>query len=309
MTAGGEVETRRYTVFGLIMDSEIELPELAASAHVGHADISVRLAPVGKGQGLAGDGGYIHRVPDVGAYLVAGGTSILVDPEPAAHESHVRLFLLGTALGIALHQRGLLPLHANGIEIEGRAVLFMGASGAGKSTLASWFVGKGHRLLADDVCAVTIADGQPRVLPGVPRFRLWEDALARQGLSLDGLSLSYAGDETYRKFDVPVGSDARVGDCLPLGGIYVLERGERNGVTPLAGMTALEQLYAHTYRGEYVARLGLREPHLRMCSLLANDVPMFAAVRLWGPARMELENEALLEHALGLALGIAHNQL
>ena len=303
MTMDGEAETRRYAVCGLIVDSEIELPELPASARVGRADISVRLGAVGKGDGLASGGGYIHRVPDVGAYLVARGASIIIEPEPAAHESHVRLFLLGTALGIALHQRGLLPLHANGIEIEGRAVLFMGESGAGKSTLASWFVGKGYRLLADDVCAVTVVDGRPRVLPGVPRFRLWEDAISRQGLSLDGLSLSYAGDETYRKFDVPVGSGDRVAGCLPLGGIYVLERGESNNVTPIAGMAALEQLYAHTYRGEYVAHLGLREPHLRMCSLLANEVPMFAAARLWGPARMEQGNQALLGHVLELGVG------
>lgn len=295
-----DVKARRYGIFGLVLESEIELPELPISGSDGPADISVCFGLVAGGEGLAGGDQYIHRVADVGAYLIASGCSILVDPEPTAHESHIRLFLLGTALGIALHQRGLLPLHANGIEIEGRAVLFMGSSGAGKSTLASWFVRKGYRLLADDVCAITIADGQPLVMPGIPRFRLWEDAISQQGLSLDGLSLSYAGDATYRKFDVPVGSCDRVGDCLPLGGIYVLGRSVEASIRPISGMPALQELYAHTYRGEYVAHLGLGEKHLRVCSFLASEVPMFASHRKWNLSKMGHENEALLNHALDL---------
>lgn len=293
--------SKRYELFGLLIESAIELPELAVSVREGAADIAIRLGEVVDAEGLVGECCYVHRVPDVGAYRVAGGASITIDPDPAAHESHIRLFLLGTALGIALHQRGLLPLHANGVEIAGRAILFMGASGAGKSTLASWFVGKGYRLIADDVCAVSVAGGKPIVLPGIPRFRLWEDALARQGRTSDGLSLSYADDESYRKFDVPVGEGSRVPASLPLGAIYVLQRSAEASVRPVAGLAAIEHLYAHTYRGEYVALLGLREAHLRNCASVAERVPIFEARRIWDVSAMDRDNAVLLRHATGIA--------
>lgn len=292
---------RRYELFGLSVESAIELPELAPSMREGPADIAVRLGHVAEVEGLVGDH-YVHRVPDVAAYRIRDGRSIIVDPHPAADESHVRLFLLGTALGIALHQRGLLPLHANGVEIDGRAILFMGASGAGKSTLASWFVNKGYRLIADDVCAISTAGGRATVLPGIPRFRLWEDALAQQGRTSEGLSLSYAGDENYRKFDVPVDEGSRVRGGLPLGAIYVLQRSAEASITPIAGLAAIEALYAHTYRGEYVALLGLEEAHLRSCTLLAGRIPMFETGRFWDLSAMEDDNVALLRHTTGIAV-------
>ena len=50
-----------------------------------------------------------------------------IDPEndftaPGASSRNVRVFLLGSAFGALLHQRGLLPLHANAVEVDGRAV-------------------------------------------------------------------------------------------------------------------------------------------------------------------------------------------
>ena len=65
-------------------------------------------------------------------------------------------------MGAALHQRGILPLHANAVEIDHRAVAFMGASGAGKSTLAAWFHDQGYPILADDVCVIRADDGAAR---------------------------------------------------------------------------------------------------------------------------------------------------
>ena len=77
-----------------------------------------------------------------------------------------------------LHQRSLLPLHANAMVVEGRAIGFMGHPGAGKSTLAAWFHDRGFDVLADDVCVVTPGpDGRPLAHPGIPRLRLWREAL------------------------------------------------------------------------------------------------------------------------------------
>jgi hypothetical protein len=84
---------------------------------------------------LAGAGPPIHglqvagrdamlTVPNIGRYLVRDGREIIVDPAPDAPDRDVRLFLLGSTLGILCHQRGLLPIHANAIVVGGGAVAF-----------------------------------------------------------------------------------------------------------------------------------------------------------------------------------------
>ena len=138
-------------------------------------------------------------------YAVLEGRRIIVDPADGADPRNVRLYLLGSAMGLLLHQRGVLPLHANAVEIDGQAFAFMGPSGAGKSTLAAWFHDQGLRVVADDVCAVHFdAQLRPWVSQGLPRLRLWKSALEATGRSDGHFQRSYAGDEQWDKFDVPL---------------------------------------------------------------------------------------------------------
>ena len=113
------------------------------------------------------------------------------------------LYLLGSARGALLHQRGLLPLHANAVVLAGRAIAFCGHSGAGKSTIAAWFHDRGDPILADDICAVDgAATGEIIAYPGVPRLRLWRDALEKGGREASGYRRSF---DSLDKWDVPIG--------------------------------------------------------------------------------------------------------
>ena len=105
------------------------------------------------------------EIDQVARYLVSGGCEITVEPHPAADAKDVRLFLLGSAMGALLHQRGVWPLHGSAVAIQHGAVLFVGAKGSGKSTLAGAFHQRGFQVLSDDVCAVTVGDDG--MLPGV----------------------------------------------------------------------------------------------------------------------------------------------
>src|SRR5687767_37791 len=117
-------------------------------------DVTISIGAVGPVSGPPGvdlqDDALVLRIPEVASYRI-DATSILVSPAPAVPEQNLRLYLLGSAFGALLHQRGLLPLHANAVEIDGKAVAFMGASGEGKSTLAAWFHDRGFNIIADDV--------------------------------------------------------------------------------------------------------------------------------------------------------------
>ena len=161
------------------------------------------------------------------------------------------MFLLGSAFALLLHQRGLLALHGNSVVIDGHAYVFVGPSGSGKSTLAAWFHDRGYQLIADDVSVVAFSStGEAEVRPGLPRFRLWHDAIASSGREIKGLQHSYEEDDPLGKYDVPASLLAR--DTTPLGGVLLLERGDKTFINPLKGLEAIEVLFANLYRGEYL---------------------------------------------------------
>ena len=103
--------------------SELALPELLAAPPDGQPEVTIRLGrlPAG-GPGLqATDHGMLLTVDGIAQYAIADGADITIDREPGVPDANVRLYLLGSAMGVLLHQRGLLPLHANAVEIGGKA--------------------------------------------------------------------------------------------------------------------------------------------------------------------------------------------
>lgn len=217
------------------MRSAIALPELAAAEPDDiRPVVEIRLGAVRaahaegdepawalKRSGERSGGSALLTVARVARFLVQGGDTIVVEPLPGASERRVRLFLLGSALGILCFQRGLLPLHANAVVAGDGAYAFAGASGAGKSTLAGHFARAGYDVLCDDVCAVSFdAAGRPVVWPGLPRVKLWRDAaeaLGHEPASLDRVA------EDVDKYHVGLPAP-RQNSPVPLRRVYLLER-------------------------------------------------------------------------------------
>lgn len=240
-------------------------------------------------------------IAGVGRYWMARGREIIVEPAPGASDRNLRLYLLGSAFGAILHQRGILPLHANAVEIGGNAVAFSGHSGAGKSTLAAWFHDRGYRVISDDVCAITMnASGLPVVQGGLPRLRLWRDALNASGRAVEGFDQSYDGAD---KYDVPTRSGSTAGG-VALAAVYLLGRGEgsfsEQGVQRLRGIEAIDALVANTYRGAFAREMDQARQNLEACLAVMRSVPIFKADRTWGFEAFELQARALERHALSV---------
>jgi hypothetical protein len=129
---------------------------------------------------------------------VRDGREIVVNPLPDAPPETVRLFLLGSAFGALLHQRGILPIHGSAITYQGQAFILTGISGAGKSTLAAALVRKGCKLLTDDVAAITFNQaGTPWVQPAYPQQKLWRDSAVMMKLATGRLIRVMADMEKY----------------------------------------------------------------------------------------------------------------
>lgn len=295
-----------YRAFGLRIHSEIPLPELpqAAADDAIAADVQVRLGAVDPNLPDAQEiepGVYATRDQLLldfreARYRIRNGCEIVVEPAPGASDRDVRIYLLGSAMGAIFHQRGLLPLHANAIEIDGQAVAFVGPSGAGKSTLAAHFHRLGRRVLCDDVCVVSFdAAGIPMAWPGVPRIKLWSDALKAFGRDDHGLQPVGGGLD---KYSLPMPGELPHAP-LPLARIYMLEQASAEataGIRVLAGAEAVDALVNNIYRWEFTAPLGRSEAQFANALSLLKRSRMFAASRAWGFDVFEAEAAKLEQH-------------
>ncbi|MHB1223318.1 MAG: phosphoenolpyruvate carboxykinase (ATP) [Gemmatimonadaceae bacterium] len=227
-----------YLVFGGVLRSELQWPELRACPPVSHPDWTLargrRLAlpraasclgvhryadDVEVGLWRAGD---LWRVTtsDIGDFdLTDAGRRIVWRSDSHEGEELARFDLLGRVLPLALHRGGSLSLHGSAVATPAGAVLLLGAKGRGKSTLALTLAQRGAPLLTDDVAVVECSGTGCEVRPGVHVMRLWPDAAARLGTGDYG-----PPGRVGRKLVVhSLPSALRAGSVVPLAAVYLLE--------------------------------------------------------------------------------------
>jgi hypothetical protein len=205
--------------------------------------------------------------PEACTILVRQGREITVNPVLGADPGLVRLYLLGPALAVLLHQRGLLVLHASAVILDGGAAAFLGHSGHGKSTMAAALHARGCRVVSDDVVALDLSGGgEPVALPGVPEVRLWPDALLALGEIPDTLPRVHPSEE--KRAHAVTGVD---GAPTALRRVYVLADGEVPEIEPLDGHAAAFELLQHSYVAPALERL-VSSRHLAQCARLARAV-------------------------------------
>lgn len=109
-----------YWAFGLRIHAEIVCPELPPHPQAtGNPDVTIRLLTPVESISESLENGYFEvrpgifrmAVPGVAQYQVEDGNRISIEPLAGASQEEVRLFLLGSAMGALLYQRGLFPLH------------------------------------------------------------------------------------------------------------------------------------------------------------------------------------------------------
>lgn len=274
-----------YTVYGLTVVSALECPGLLWGE--GAPDVTIRYGQVPTTLGNVRDRGVAYEVNSsqfllyprhIARYLVSVGTEVVIERGQNSRDEDLRVFLLGAVFGALLHQRGILPLHGSAIETSRGAVIFAGPSGSGKSTLAAAFQRRGYRVLADDICAVSLdGDGRPRVFPAYPQLTLWADAaeylqqnvtiLRRVRVSLEKYALPLRGAFSTQP--------------LPLYAVYELDTTNTRTftLTPLRGKGKLELLLHNTYRKRWLRGMGKSAVNFQQCAQTSRCVNVSRIVR------------------------------
>jgi len=270
-----------YRVHGLVIASELDFPELATiDRHSALTpDIAVKLGRFPPDlETRATDipdmsvtpGGVLLTVPEeAGRFQISRGAEVTVEVAHGADMSLLRLFFFGSVMGLLCHQRGLLPLHASAVAFDGQAIAFCGAAGIGKSTLAAVCVASGAQLVADDILVVSSQAGSHAAAnPGMPKMKLWRDAIEGLGRTTAGLSRDWARAD---KFHVPAGPKM-VTKPVRLSRIFVLAddaNADAGEIELLSGSEALSELIQNTYRPEYLDLADRRAAHFADCVRLA----------------------------------------
>jgi hypothetical protein len=215
------------------------------------------------------DGGYVLGVPGIARYDIRP-ESVTVHSLEQADPQAVQLFLWGSAAGAVLHLHGMLPLHGSTVQLpNGTAAVFCGHSGAGKSTTVAALGRRGLSCLADDVSAIRLDEsGQAWVYPGLPRTKLWGNALSLLDMA-QGQQIREGVDKYY--VDMPVCVEP-----LRLTRLYELDVKQGAGLTvlPIVGMGRVTTLLSQTYRPLFVDTLGLQAAHMARVARLAPQLKM-----------------------------------
>jgi hypothetical protein len=267
--------------YGLTILSSLPCPELLPAT--GTPQVRVRYGDVPRDwQGvenngvrfLATPGQLLLDVERVGRFQVRNGNEIIIDRHPGACDDDVRLFLLGSAFGALMHQRGLLVLHGSTVKAGDGCVIFLGRCGAGKSTVATVLHRRGYACLGDDVSAISLEeDGVPYAAPAYPQAKLWVDTLEHFGIDAAGLRRIRP---TREKRALPF-RPACDEDRIPVQRLYVLSpAAERRDLFlgAVRGVPKCRVLRDYTYRFEYLQGLNLAAEHFKQISHLASRLPI-----------------------------------
>lgn len=273
-----------YTAFGLNIESDLPLKPLREINAAESIDVSIRLGNVDKAGLTAPDNikpfcqqaknQHWFFVPDIAYFYITNGDSVVVDPIEGSDPQSVKLYILGTCMGIIFHQRDLLVIHGNAVRFGDKAVVFSGNSGNGKSTLAAAFHQKGYDILADDLAVI---DKNGLCYPSYPQLKLWQDTAKKLNIDTKDLKRirlqvnKYALPLTKGFYDKP----------LPVAGLYVLHNHNKDEFIfeSIEGVEKLKPLRGQTYRIKQVEGLGLKSQHFQACIKLANNIKVTRITR------------------------------
>lgn len=238
-----------------------------------------------------------------GAYILlkyCDGTEFMVDRDgcriwakwidPLTLED-TATYLLGPILGFVLRLRGIVCLHASGVAIGDRAVLFLGQAGAGKSTTAAAFAQSGYCVLCDDVAALSLKNGQFFVQPGYPRLRLWSKSVVALFGSPESLPRIVPTHPTWDKryLDLAQKDYQFQENSLPLARIYRLSQRLDRAIAPkierMSSQAGMMSLIANTYTN-YLLTKQMRSKEFEVLGKLLHSVPLQQLHPHADPARL-----------------------
>lgn len=275
----------KYRAYGLNISSEIFIPELL-EREGGDEDVLIRYGCVNRPD-FHGDTHYIIEQPspdqyvyyinDIGGIRVEGKDKIIVSPLDGSEERGFRFLVSGIALGILLHKRGFMALHASAVVLQNHAIGFAGAKGMGKSTTAAAFHARDYSVITDDLLILKPADDGVTAYPGFPHLKLYPQSIRESFREDPGQIPKIDPLGTKRSYKANTGF---LGRPLPLRCLYVLdykdpESGNNSPCSEiLKGRRACIEMIRHSYVPRLLPKEAVSSEYLAQCEEIVKRVPL-----------------------------------
>ena len=269
-----------YHAFGLNIATDLTIPEFLALKDSTPIDIIIQAGFAADLKPCEQQENYqrlVINIPSVVRILIETGTRITYEQSPTCDHDHLRLFLLGSAMGALLQQRGHIVLHGNAVSQDGiNATIFVGHSGAGKSTLAAWHYQQKARVLADDVSAIFFdGSGTPYVIPSYPQIKLWQSSADLLNIPTEDLRKLRQGEA---KFALPIIDRFHP---TPLVVTRIVEINPKLSTnTTYHGLGKLTLLKTHSYRYPFLRRMQLTDTYHKSLLQLAKHISVSTTNRI-----------------------------
>jgi hypothetical protein len=266
-----------YFAYGLKIKSAIAVPEFLPSEDHDNPDLIINTATEDAIPEEARELWYfkvsrdesIMHHKEAGIFWIRKGKEITIIPKSETEETHTRLYLVGTVMGIVLYQRGLLVLHASAIDVDGQAVAFSAESGCGKSSTAAAFQTFGHRFVCDDVLGINLENNLATVFPAFPQLKLASEVAEVLGHGKDSL---FTLDRQEEKKGLRV-ADRFLQTPLQLKCIYLLTKSTSINIETVGGHDVLMELIRQTLPTRWNGPGGAI--HFQQCTELIKRVPIY----------------------------------
>lgn len=293
---------RRYDVYGAVLESGIDFPELPPSTTSATARWSfdaVGALPAMRSPVTLGDDhiyGAVHarysqhadghriHVDDTGTFDIDSDRRRLRWEERGdAWPDFVRSHLTGRVIATALYLDGLLPLHGSAVETANGVIGFLAPKGYGKSTLALALTHAGARLVTDDTLPIELPmrEGDhdrdhPRAVvrawPGVHSIRLKDDSVRALDTARPAI-----GTNEGKHIITELPGDRRMTQPTPLIALYLLDPVHPEGAdvswVALPSVLAAMSVVAHVKIGKMLGTAAA-PVMLERAAAIARQVPV-----------------------------------
>ncbi|WP_283676444.1 hypothetical protein [Clostridium perfringens] len=276
-----------YKVYGLIVESNIEIPELLSiDKNENKVDIKIKkdIIPKDVIEKIPSYSWFkydvdsmVFTVKNIGSFYIYDGKNIIVQPSENADNQGIKTFILGTSFGMILLQRNKVAIHGGAILIGENAIILTGQSGAGKSTLTNAFRQYKYPFMADDVSSTIELQDVIFIEPAYPQQKICRDAMEKMGYRIDDFKLI---DEDREKYVIPT-HESFVKEKRKLQAIFEIEPydGEAVKIEEISGGEKMKTILRNIYRIEIIAPHGIPPAYFKKVINIAKNTLVFRIKR------------------------------